>query len=74
MAHNGPMLCSGPAKTAEAYYEALCSNITQFLIEPPTARMALSICYGRLTQALCFLDQFVREVSGLPESQPLQVF
>jgi hypothetical protein len=36
--------------------------------------LALSICYGGLTQALCFSDPFVREVSGLPESQLLKVF
>ena len=46
-AHNGPMLCAGPAKTAEAHCEAPCSNITQFSIEPPLAGLALSICYGR---------------------------
>jgi len=47
LAANGPMLCAGPAKTAGAHCEAPCSNITQFSIEPPTAGLALSICYGR---------------------------
>ena len=48
MTANGPMLCVGQAiKTAEALYKAPCSNITQFLIEPPTFGLALSICYGR---------------------------
>ena len=47
LAHNGPMLCAGPAKTAETHSKAPCSNITQFSIEPPTAGLALSICYGR---------------------------
>jgi hypothetical protein len=31
-------------KTAEAHCEAPCSNITRFLIEPPTAGLALSMC------------------------------
>ena len=30
---NGPMLCAGPAKTAQAHCEAPCSNITQIWIE-----------------------------------------
>ena len=61
IADAGPMLCAGPAKTAETHSKAPCSNITQFSIEPPTAGLALIMCYVRLTQALCFSDPFVRE-------------
>ena len=56
MTANGPMLSAGSAKTTETHSEAPCSNITQFSIEPTTAGLALSICYGMIVYSDYFSD------------------